>query len=326
MAGIHQKTLAQIFIENRIYKGIESCRSAEAVQSAVLTGVNRYRERLQRDVTSEDVEMLLGLRIRRISLFDIAQNQREIDDLVAQLSETEKSLKGLTRHAINYLKNLLKTYGKDYPRRTKVTTFAEADAREVAAKNLAISYDPVRGYLGYGVKGEGLEPAFRCSELDRILIVSQDGRYKVVPPPEKLFVDRDLYYFALFEREAVYTLVYGTPKATYLKRFAFGGTILNKEYRCAPLKSRLILLTSEPLERVYLKYKPLRPKRPGGPLPRGKEALQPDEQVHELADVPVQTAKTLGMLISHKSVDWVKTSRPRGWNENGSAGGGELGL
>jgi topoisomerase-4 subunit A len=326
IAGIHQKTLAQIFIENRIYKNIERCRSAEAVHSAVLDGVNQYRAQLRRGVSSEDVEMLLGLRIRRISLFDIGQNQREIDDLVAQLGETEKSLKGLTRHAINYLKNLLKTYGKEYPRRTKVTTFAEADARELAVKNLAIAYDPVRGYLGYGVKGDGLEPAFRCSELDRILIVAQDGRYKVVPPPEKLFVDRDLFHFAIFDREAVYTLVYGTPKATYLKRFAFGGTILNKEYRCAPLKSRLALLTAEPLERVYIKYKPLRPKRPGGRQPRSKEALTPDEQVEELANVPLQTPKTLGLLISHKPVDWLKTTRPRGWNENSGPAGGELGL
>jgi topoisomerase-4 subunit A len=299
-AGIHQKTLAQIFIENRIYKNIERCRSAEAVHSAVLDGVNRYREQLRRDVSGEDVEMLLGLRIRRISLFDISQNQREIDDLVAQLAEAEKNLKGLTRYAINYLKNLLKTYGKDYPRRTRVTAFAEADARELAVKNLAIAYDPVRGYLGYGVKGEGLEPAFRCSELDRILIVSQDGRYKVVPPPEKLFVDRDLFHF--------------------------GGTILNKEYRCAPLKSRLALLTPEPLERLYIKYKPLRPKRPGGRQPRSKEALQPDEQVEELAGVPIQTPKTLGLLISHKPVEWIRTPRPRGWNESGGPANGELGL
>ena len=321
-AGIHQKTLAQIFIENRIYKDIEKCQSPEAVHSAVLDGVNRYREQLRRDVTSEDVETLLSLRIRRISLFDIAQNRREIDDLIAQLAETEKSLKGLTRHAIAYLKNLVKTYGRDYPRRTKITTFAEADARELAAKNLAITYDAVRGYLGYGVKGEGLEPAFRCSELDRILIVSQDGRYKVIPPPEKLFVDRDLVHFAIFDREAVYTLVYVTPKATYLKRFPFGGTILNKEYRCAPLKSRIALLASEPLERLYIKYKPLRPRRPGGRIPRSKEALEPDEQVEHLADVPLQTPKTLGVLISHKPVDWIKTTRPRGWDENGGPANG----
>ena len=319
--GIHNKTLAQIFIENRLYKNIEKCETYEAVQKTVLAGVNRFREQLRRDVTAEDVEMLLSLRIKRISLFDIAQNRREIDDLLLQLDETEKNLKGLTRHAIGYLKNLLKTYGKLYPRLTKIGTFEEADARQVAARNLAVAYDPVKGYLGYGVKGEGLEPAFRASELDRVLTVAADGRYKVVPPPEKLFVDRDLMHYALFDRDAVYTLVYQTPSATYLKRFAFGGTILNKEYQCVPPKAKIMLLTAEPLERVYIKYKPFKPGKRGG---RGPDAGQPDEQVVELGELPVQSPKTLGTLISHKAVDWLKTTRPRGWSEQGGPPMGPL--
>ncbi len=159
----------------------------------------------------------------------------------------------------------------------------------MAVKNLAIAYDPVKGYLGYGVKGEGMEPAFRCSELDRVLTVTADGRYKVIPPPEKLFVDRDLYHFALFSRDQLYTLVYSTPSATYLKRFTFGGTILNKEYHCVPPKAKIQLLTAEPLERVYIKYKPFKPGKRGG---RGKDGNQPDEQIVELADLPVQTPKT----------------------------------
>ncbi len=319
--SIHNKTLAQIFVENRLYKNIEKCETYEAVQKAVLGGVNRFRDQLRRDVADEDVEMLLALRIKRISLFDIQQNRREIDDLLLELEETEKNLKGLTRHAIGYLKNLLKTYGKQYPRLTRTGTFEEADARSVAVKNLAIAYDPVKGYLGYGVKGDGLEPAFRCSELDRVLMVTNDGHYKVIPPPEKLFVDRDLYQFELFSRDQLYTLVYTTPSATYLKRFTFGGTILNKEYACVPPKTKIMLLTTESLERVYIKYKPLKPGKRGG---LGKGGNQPDEQIVELADLPVQTPKQLGTMLSHKAVDWLKTTKPRGWNETGGTPMGPL--
>ena len=123
---IHAKTLAQIFIENRIYKNIEKCETYEAVQRAVLTGVNKFRDQLRRDVTADDVEALLGLRIKRISLFDISQNRRDIEALVEELDDTEKNLKGLTRHAISYLKNLLKTYGKQYGRLTKITAWKQA--------------------------------------------------------------------------------------------------------------------------------------------------------------------------------------------------------
>ncbi len=323
IGGIHQKTLAQIFIENRIYKNIEKCKTYEAVQSTVLEGVNKFRGQLRRDVTEEDVEMLLGLRIKRISLFDIEQNRREIEALELELVETEKHLKGLTRYALAYLKDLLKTHGKQYPRLTKLETFEGADARAVVARNLAIAYDPVKGYLGYGVKGDGIEPAFRCSELDRILIVNNDGGYRVVPPPEKLFADRDVNHFALFARDQLYTLVYATPGATYLKRFTFGGTILNKEYACVPPKGKILFLSAEPLEKLFIKYKPLKPGK-SGRLPSGKAAHQPDEQVIDLATVPVQTPKTLGSQISHKSVDWLKTTRPRGWSEEAGPALGPL--
>ena len=319
--SIHQKTLAQLFIENRLYKAIERCTTYEAVQTAVLDGVAKFRAQLRRDVTADDVEGLLALRIKRISAFDMAQNRRDIDDLLLQLDETEKNLKGLTRYAIGYLKNLLKTYGKQYPRLTQTATFEDADARQVAVRNLAIAYDPVKGYLGYGVKGEGLEPAFRASELDRVLTVAADGRYKVIPPPEKLFVDRDLHHYALFGRDLMYTLVYSTPSATYVKRFTFGGAILNKDYQCVPPKTKIHLLTAEPAERVYIKYKPFKPGKRGG---LGKSGSTPDEQIVELSDLPVQTPKQLGTLLSHRAVDWLKTTRPRGWNETGGPAIGPL--
>ena len=154
-----------------------------------------------------------------------------------------------------------------------------------------------------------------------MLTVAADGRYKVMPPPEKLFVDRDLNYFALFERDALYTLVYTTSSATYIKRFTFGGTILNKEYTCIPAKSKIQLLTAEALERVYIKYKPLKVGRRGG---RGRDGGQPDEQIVELAGLPVQTPRQLGTLLSHRGVDWLKTTRPRGWDESGGPALGPL--
>ena len=174
-AGRHPSEDARAdFHREPIYKAIEKCETYEAVQGAVLKGVSKYREQLRRDVSAEDVEMLLGLRIKRISLFDIAQNQREIDALVAGLAEAERQLKGLTKHAINYLRNILKTYGKLYPRLTR-TGFLKRPTRASTRKEPCHRLRPREGLSGFGVKGEGIEPAFRCSELDRILIVSGTG-------------------------------------------------------------------------------------------------------------------------------------------------------
>ena len=158
-----------------------------------------------------------------------------------------------------------------------------------------------------------------------MVTITNDGRYKVIPPPEKLFVDRDLLQFELFSgASTLYTLVYSTPSsATYLKRFTFGGTILNKEYQCVPPKAKIHLLDlRDRSSAVYIKYKPFKPGKRGGMGKGGGN--QPDEQIVEMAELPVQTPKQLGTLISHRAVDWLKTTRPRGWNETGGPAIGPL--
>ncbi|MEM7394094.1 MAG: DNA gyrase subunit A, partial [Verrucomicrobiota bacterium] len=48
---LHRKTLIQIFVENRIYKRIEECKTFDEVKEAVRDGVNEHRHLLRRDVT-----------------------------------------------------------------------------------------------------------------------------------------------------------------------------------------------------------------------------------------------------------------------------------
>ena len=314
LSEIHAKTLARIFIENRIYKDIEKCETLEAVQRAVLDGVNKFRRQLRRDVTPDDVELLLQLRIKRISLFDLNQNKKEIADAVKALVETEANLASLKKYAVRYLKDLLKTYGKRFPRLTKVTTFGETDARTVAAKNLAIAYDKARGFLGWDVRGDGIEAAFKCSDLDRILIVHADGRYRVVAPPEKLFVDRDVIHFDIFDRDRLYTAVFGSRAECYAKRFAFGGTILNKEYVCIPEKMRIHLLHDGSPERLFIKFREYKLK-PGQRKPP-KGARGPEREIIPVASLPVQNPRTRGLLLSERDIDTASTSRPRNWPED----------
>ena len=75
LEAVHAKTLIQIFIENRLYKCIEKCKTYQAVTQAVFKSLERYRPKLTRDVTQEDIEMLLAVRIKRISQFDINKNR-----------------------------------------------------------------------------------------------------------------------------------------------------------------------------------------------------------------------------------------------------------
>jgi len=73
---LHFRTLERIFIEERIYKMIEQCKTNDAVIAAVHDGFKPFRRQLVRELAGADVERLLAVRIRRISLFDINNTAR----------------------------------------------------------------------------------------------------------------------------------------------------------------------------------------------------------------------------------------------------------
>src|SRR5882724_2853361 len=108
---LHFRTLERIFIEERIYKKIEQCRTNEAVLAAVQDGFKPFKRQLIRDLIAEDIERLLQVRIRRISLFDINKHREEMEKVKADLSETRKNLKNLTKYVIAHLEGLLAKYG-----------------------------------------------------------------------------------------------------------------------------------------------------------------------------------------------------------------------
>ena len=250
---LHSKTLVRIFIENRIYKTIEQCRTNEAVVQAVQDGFKPFRRQMYRDLSAEDIEMLLGVRIRRISLFDINKHREEMDKVKAELEQTRGYLKNVTKYAIAHLEALFAKYGPVYPRLTKSSRYDEVDAREAAFKAFKVAYDRESGYVGHKVSGE--EFKLDCTKFDKLLMVFKDGHYRVVELPEKLFVGPDMVYCGLPERDRVITVAYTNREASYLKRFTFGGTILNKEYFCIPPKSRILFFEPETPAELFIRYK-----------------------------------------------------------------------
>jgi topoisomerase IV subunit A len=299
--SLHHKTLIQIFVEERIYKRIEKCKTAESVREAILKGFEPFKDKLLREITKDDLEMLLSVRIRRISLFDINKNRKEIEGILAEITQVDKYLAQLTRYVVRYLKALLKTYGKTYPRRTEVATFKNIEVRELTAKELKIKFDADRGYVGHTVDGEEL---FECSSYDKVIVASKDGRYRVGPPPEKLYVDGEMLYCAKADRERVYTIVYTDPDYgfTYMKRFKTGGFIIDKEYRCAPEGSEVLVFEDSNPTEVYVKYKPSKGQRI-------------HQQVFHPTDVLVKGAKARGNQMTAKKIARVATTKPRWWKD-----------
>lgn len=297
MDELHNKTLVQIFIENRIYKSIEKMKTMEGVKKAIRTGLEPFEKDLRRPVSDDDIEMLLGVRIRRISLFDINKNKQDIEEILTNLEDIAGKLKNLKAHAIEYLKGLIAKYGALYPRKTRVTGFKNIEIKELTAEELEIKHDKTTGYVGHAVDGDSL---MKCSSLDKLIIVSGDGSYRVVQPPDKLFVE-DMMYCDIYDRDKVMTAIYRHKNVTYMKRFNFGGIIMNKEYNLAAEGAKLLVFRDDDPKEVYLKYKPAKGQR------KHKEIFKP-------GDMPVKGVKAKGNQMTFKTISRISIGCPSWWD------------
>lgn len=299
---LHYRTLERIFIEERIYKAIEKCKTNEAVFAAVYDGFKPFAAELVRPMVDADVERLLQVRIRRISLFDINKHREEMAKTKAELAETRKHLKNLTKYVIDHLQALLDKYRPIYPRlTTKSARHEEVDVKAAAFKAFKVSYDRESGYVGYKVNGD--EFKLECTKFDKLLVVFKDGTYKVIELAEKMFVGPDVLLCTLPERDRVFTCAYSDREASYLKRFTFGGIIMNKVYSCIPEKSRLLFLAADTPKVLYIRYKP---------APHQKIT----QQTCDPSQVDVKGPKTLGRQITIKDIASITTEPTRGWDAN----------
>ncbi|HPE92402.1 MAG: DNA topoisomerase IV subunit A [Sphaerochaeta sp.] len=296
---LHARTLERIFIEERIYKRIEQKKSAEDVNNAVITGFKPFKEQLLKEVVLEDVERLLKIPIRRISLFDIEKNREDIDQINASLAEIERKLADLVGYALAYIAELKTMLGiKEHQRKTTIKTFELVDVKEVAERNLAVKYDPANGYLGYAVKqGNTL---LEVSTFDRVLIIRKDGTYQVIDAPEKEFVGKGLLYCGYADKSELAKLVFSviyqekTYKYLFLKRCQIVSYQLKKVYPLLPEGNfKLVKLSTYENAELTLTYKP-------------KPGLRILEEKFYFSDYLVKSVKANGVRISVKEVASLK--------------------
>ena len=294
----HWLTLEQIFIENRVYKRIETAKTSDAVRAEVWTGMAVYEEFFIRPMVEEDVERLLKIPIRRISLYDIEKFRKQIDDIVRAIAECKRKLRQLTKTTIGYLEALLDKYGDTYPRRTEITSFDMVNKKEVARQTLKLSYDPESGFFGTDVKGS----QFECtvSEYDKILVVTGDGTYRVIAPPEKDYFPKALW-IAPFDDEQGMVMTYlyrDLDKYAWCKKIHITGFIKDKEYELIKGKKGKIerFWPGEVEHRVVVRYFP------------GKR-IRKLEDVYDLAEIDFCGLGSRGTKISAKPVKTLVLAR-----------------
>ena len=257
----HARTLEQIFIEERIYKKIETVKTAQGVIDAVLKGLAPFAGIIRREVTAEDIDRLLRIPIRRISLYDINKAKEEMKQIESEIRTISKHLKNIVGYAVGYLDEIR----KDFPaaalkRKTEITSFTQVAEKQAAKRDRPLFYDSDTGYLGLSVRS-GKE-LFRVSEFDRILIIPKGGFFKAVKVSEKLFVDKGLQFACIADKEEIekliFTAVYKEKQSgnICLKRFRIEKFITDKAYPFIPEGSSLLKLTTKTDVAVNIVYEP----------------------------------------------------------------------
>jgi topoisomerase IV subunit A len=262
---LHLRTLERIFIEERIYKAIEKMKTAKGVQDAVMAGFKPFLKEVgPRKITDDDVEHLLRIPIRRISLYDINKAREEMEQIQARIKEINSHLKNITAYSVSYLKGIITKIKANEEigrgeRKTLVGEFDKVIAKEVVKRDVELRYDSKTGYLGTNVSGAKIA---EVSPYDRILAIRKNGMYTVMDLSEKAFIGADAWFIGAADKDilskTIFTIIYKEKDTGYpcIKRCVIEGWIMNKDYFLVPDGAEVLLIDIKPKFTFTVKYKP----------------------------------------------------------------------
>lgn len=240
---LHFASLERIFIEERIYKdkGFEDSPNMDAAVAHIDKRLEPWKPKLWREVTSDDILRLMEIKMGRILKF----NSKKADDIIASYNDRIKALKHDLDHLIDYTikwyEDLKEKYGEAYPRHTVIRGFDSIEATTVVEANEKLYINREEGFIGTGLKKD--EFVCNCSNIDDILIIYKDGKYKVVKVAEKMFIGngKNVLHIQVFKRNdsrTIFNIIYQNGKGGVymMKRCAITGITRDKEYDLTPGK------------------------------------------------------------------------------------------
>ena len=226
-------SLEKIFIQEGVYKKMEKCTTDQAIDDAIMKGLQPFVKNLIREVTLEDVHRLRKIPIDRISKYN---SDKADDTLIAiqdDIASTQKDLDNLIDYAIAYFERIKKKYGKDRQRKTEIRNFDVIESTSVAIANEKLYCNYAEGFVGYKLKGE--EYVCDCSTMDDVIVIRKDGIFSIRKIQEKEYVGKKILYVGVFKKNdtrTAFNVVYqdGAFGKFYVKRFNITSIIRSKEY------------------------------------------------------------------------------------------------
>ena len=231
---IFYKTLEQIFIEKRIYKVLETVSKESDVVGIILDNILKYRDCFYREIVLGDIENLLKIPIRKISIFDIDKNNKDIKAFSRELKSVESSIRAIRGYSIDFIDKLLAKYSKLYKRKTEISLIQSKNVREIATKNMKVYLNLKSGFVGTSlIDGEFIGNA---SYYDKILVFKKKS-YIIKNIEDKTFIDKNnvsaLVYDINNSKEQVFSIIYlnKSENLHYVKRFRVDKFVTDKIYK-----------------------------------------------------------------------------------------------
>ena len=242
-------SLEKIFIETRIYREIEGCKTWEDLLRTIADHLQPYD--FYRPIVEEDLVRLTEVQIKRISQYDSLRAQETLAQLQTHLATTLHHLQHLKDYTIAWYSGLLQKYGKGRARKTILTSFDPIAPHDVMVKDYKLYVNRKQGFIGYGLKGEEFVEA--CSDIDDVIVIGKDGKYVITKIADKLFVGKDIIHVSVYEKKdsrRCYNLIYvdGTTGIAFAKRFQILGITRDKTYdlTLGTPGSRVVYLSAHP--------------------------------------------------------------------------------
>ena len=232
---LHFCSLEKIFIEERIYKDkkFEDSKNIDAALDHIATRLEPFRPLFVRDVTREDLQRLLEIKMARILKFNSDKSEEQIVALKQQIEGVDYNLEHLVPFTIAWYKSLKNKYGEKYPRLTEIRNFETIEASKVVEANEKLYVNWAEGFVGTALKKDDF--VCNCSDIDDIILIHKDGKYQIIKVPDKKYVGKDIIHVNVFrknDKRTVYNVAYRDGKSgfNYLKRFAITGVSRDKDY------------------------------------------------------------------------------------------------
>ena len=291
---IFYKTLEQIFIENKVYRELETLKDNSKMHQVVYDGVTKFLDKSFPDPNEDDIKHLCELPIRRISRYDREKNDIDIQQLRDELAVIEDKLTHLTQTTIDILNDILKKYGKQYPRCTEISEFDKVQARVLDQRKIKVGVNLKDGFVGKKINGPDVLDAYFH---DKIVLFYNDGSYMVTNPEDKVYVHtktKKVICVDVYRAENEYSIAYRSANdRIYANRFKIPGFIANKPYPFIPKGSSLLAHTTDQHTTLIVDYVV---------FPRMKI---PQEKV-EMMNIPLRSPSTKGIQISKKKLKKVR--------------------